>query len=189
MPSQNFVYADVDGHIGYYAPGHIPVRASGNGAKPAPEWRELESGTVVSYDDLPHVFDPPQHFIVTADHRPMPPDYPYLIATEYPDPYRAERITQLLTNRTKLAPDDFRDIQADALSLHAQRLLPLLLAHARTDVPAEQAALDLLRKWNFVGSGDSSAEAIFQAWFAQLMPAIAGDELGPRAGASHQGRF
>ena len=190
VPSQNFVYADVDGHIGYYAPGRIPVRASGNGAKPAPGWTGESDWTGwIPFDDLPHVFDPPQHFIVTANHRPMPPDYPYLIATEYPDPYRAERITQLLTNRTKLAPDDFRDIQADGLSLHAQRLLPLLLAHARTDVAAEQAALDLLRKWNFVGSGDSAAEAIFQAWFAQLMPSIAGDELGPRAGAGYQGRF
>ena len=27
VPSQNFVYADVDGHIGYYAPGRIPIRA------------------------------------------------------------------------------------------------------------------------------------------------------------------
>ena len=98
MPSQNFVYADVDGHIGYYAPGRIPIRARGDGAKPAEGWTgESEWTGWIPFDELPHVFDPPaalhRHRQQSADaaglsvpHRPR----------SIPEPYRAQRITDLL---------------------------------------------------------------------------------------------
>ena len=77
VPSQNFVYADVDGHIGYYAPGRIPIRARGDGSMPADGWTgEMEWTGWIPFDELPHAFDPPEHFIVTANNRPMPADYP-----------------------------------------------------------------------------------------------------------------
>ena len=38
VPSQNFVYADVEGNIGYQAPGRIPIRAAGDGSMPVPGW-------------------------------------------------------------------------------------------------------------------------------------------------------
>jgi penicillin amidase len=126
--------------------------------------------------------------IVTANHRPMPANYPYYIAAEYPNPYRAERITQLLASRAKLTIDDFRNIQADTFSLHAARLLPLLLAHTTADAGTEREAVNILRRWNFAGAADSAAEAIFQAWFRHVMPAIAGDELGAVT-ARYEGRF
>jgi len=44
VPSQNFVYADVDGHIGYYAPGRIPIRAGGDGLLPRMDRAERRSG-------------------------------------------------------------------------------------------------------------------------------------------------
>ena len=103
VPSQNFVYADVEGHIGYYLPGRIPIRASGDGSSPAEGWTgEMEWTGWVPFDELPHVYDPPGHFIVTANHRPVPPDYPYHIALEYPNPYRAQRITDRLREGTRL---------------------------------------------------------------------------------------
>ena len=38
MPIQNWVYADVDGNIGYLAAGRMPVRAKGDGTMPVPGW-------------------------------------------------------------------------------------------------------------------------------------------------------
>lgn len=35
-PSQNFVYADVEGNIGYQMPGKDPIRSQGNGTVPVP---------------------------------------------------------------------------------------------------------------------------------------------------------
>jgi penicillin amidase len=189
VPSQNFVYADVDGHIGYYAPGHVPIRARGDGSRPVAGWTgEAEWTGWIPFEELPHAFDPPEHFIVTANNRPVAPPYPHFIALEYPEPYRAQRITDLLGGRTGLRPEDFRDIQADTLSLHAKTLVPLLLPHVQGGDANIHRALGLLRTWDFNGGGDSAAEAIFQAWFYHLAPAIVGDELGP-VRRSYEGRF
>jgi penicillin amidase len=143
----------------------------------------------IPFDELPHVFDPPDHFIVTANNRPVAPPYPYLIALEYPEPYRAQRITDLLRQRERLTPDDFRNMQRDTLSLHARVLLPVLLEHVRPDSALDTEAIELLRHWNFDARGDSPAAAIFEAWFLRLAPAIVGDELGPLGLKAYEGRF
>jgi penicillin amidase len=179
-PSQNFVFADVDGHIGYYAPGRIPIRASGDGSLPADgSTGEAEWTGWVPFDALPHLYDPPDHAIVTANHRPAPPSYPYLLGLEWPEPYRAQRIVDLLHAKAAFTPDDFARIQADTLSLHARTLLPLLLSRVRALSTPDQEAIDLLRKWNGDASASSIPAAIFSAWFQQLVPTIAGDDLGP----------
>ncbi|MBZ5558913.1 MAG: penicillin acylase family protein [Acidobacteriia bacterium] len=206
VPSQNFVYADVDGHIGYYAPGHIPVRASGDGSRPADGWSgDAEWTGWVPFDDLPHTFDPPDHVIVTANNRPVAPPYNPMLGLEWAEPYRAQRITDLLdqlrdvqTSRGvrlqpdqthKLTPDDFARMQADTLSLHAKTLLPLLLSHANAVGARDNQAIDLLRRWTFNAVGDSPAPAIFQAWFLHLTPTLAGDDLGPLVTEAYQGKF
>lgn len=197
-PAQNFVYADVEGHIGYFAPGHVPVRAAGDGSRPVPGWSgDAEWTGWIPFAELPQAFDPPEHFIVTANNQPLPADHPRLIAIDYPNPYRAQRITDMLTGRTGLKVDDFQRMQADTLSLHAKALLPELLAHvgtgpnqaAGTGTADRAQAIGLLKTWNLDGGGSSAAEAIFQAWFLRLAPTLVGDELGAGALESYQGRF
>jgi penicillin amidase len=189
-PAQNFVYADVTGHIGYYAPGRIPIRGIGDGSRPTDGWTgDTEWTGWVPFAELPHLFDPPDHVIVTANHRPEPASYPHLLGLEWVEPYRAQRILDLLRGRTGLKPDDFARIQADTLSLHARALLPLLTAHARPESAIDRQALALLEKWD--GSSDAARvePTIFAAWFHELAGAIAGDELGPIATASYASRF
>jgi len=190
VPAQNFVYADVDGHIGYYAPGRIPMRASGDGSRPMEGWTgDAEWTGSVPFEELPHMFDPPDHFIVTANNRPMPADYPHLIALEYPEPYRAQRVTNLIAQKRHFTVGDFADMQADTLSLHAQALLPLLLGHVSADDPRTRQAVSILGQWNFNATGDSAGTAIFQAWFRHLAPALVGDELGAQVLPAYEGRF
>ena len=180
VPPQNFIYGDVYGHIGYYATGRLPVRAHGDGSVPSEGWSgENEWTGSVPFDELPHTFDPPEHFIVTANNRPAPPTYPRVLGGEWTDPYRAQRIVDLLTQKLKLTPDDFAAIQADTLSLHAKSLLPLLLVRVKAQSTADEQALALLRTWDYDARGDSVAPAIFQAWLFELTPALAGNDLGP----------
>ena len=190
VPSQNFVYADVEGHIGYYAPGHIPIRASGNGALPAIGWSgEAEWTGWIPFEQLPHTLDPSDHFIVTANHKPMPARYPYPISLEYPEPYRAQRITELLQRSNKLRPDDFQQIQSDTVSFHARALVPLLVRHVEPSDNSDRQVVDLLKKWDFDVRGDSAAAAVFEAWFLRLAPLLAGDELGEDVVRNYEGRF
>jgi penicillin amidase len=189
-PSQNFVYADVDGHIGYYAPGRIPIRAHADGSTVAEGWTgEAEWTGWVPFDQLPHAFDPAEHFIVTANNRPAPPDYPFNLGVEWPEPYRARRLTDLLKDRTRLTPADFVRIQADTLSLHAKTLLPALLAHAHPADAADRRAVDLLRAWDCDMKEASAAAAIFEAWFLKLAPAFLGRALPHSVMENYNGRF
>jgi penicillin amidase len=195
-PSQNFVYADVDGHIGYYAPGRIPLRASGDGSSPADGWTgDAEWTGWVPFDQLPHTFDPAQHFIVTANHRPEPASYRYNLGVDWTEPFRAERITELLSGALRLkagrkfATQDFADMQADTLSLHARTLLPLLLKRTAAMTPAEEPALERLRGWNFDATGDSAAAALFQAWFLHLTADLVRDDLDAATSESYRGKF
>jgi penicillin amidase len=118
--TQNFIYADRDGHIGYYGAGRIPIRRSGDGSVPydgstdAGEWTGF-----IPFDKLPHVYDPPEGLIVTANQRVAGRSYPYFLTHEWGAPYRARRIYDALKSNPKLKPDDFRDIQADTYSLPA----------------------------------------------------------------------
>jgi penicillin G amidase len=197
-PSQNFVYADVNGHIGYYAPGRIPIRAAGDGSLPAEGWSGTAEWTGwIPFAELPHLYDPPEHFIITANHRPAPPSYPYLLGLEWPEPYRAQRIHDLLNSArvdarrrgTGLTPDDFARMQADTLSLHAQALLPLLVARARPDGGPLAQAVEVMKKWDGQSGADSSGAAIFGAWFHHLAAALAGDDLGAALTDRYAERF
>ncbi len=193
-PSQNFVYGDVEGHIGYYAPGRIPMRASGDGSMPVEGWAGAAEWTGwIPFEDLPHTFDPPEHFIVTANHRPAGPGYRHLVGLEWPEPYRAQRIIDLIrqehdANR-QLTPDAFARIQADTVSLHARALLPLLVAHARAESGSEQQAIAALNAWNMDATAASPAAAIFGAWFHHLTPALVRDDLGPVLSGRYEERF
>jgi penicillin amidase len=187
VPAQNFVYADIDGHIGYYAPGRFPVRASGNGATPGEGWTGAADWSGwVPFEELPHAFDPPEHFIASANEKLVPPDYPHALDGEWTEPYRAQRIVDLLTGRTGLSSGDFAAIQSDTLSLHAQALLPVVLGRVHPADARDQQAVTLLRQWNGDERGDSAAAAIFQAWYFELVPAVVLDKLGPQLTAGYQ---
>ena len=159
VPSQNFVYADVDGHIGYYAPGRIPIRAQGDGSAPAEGWTgEMEWTGWIPFDELPHVYDPPSHFIVTANHRPVAARL-----SAFPrggvSTTRSARsgLPTCFSSRDKLTPDDFRAIQADTISLHAQIAGAAAASLARTPKRrSDRVAVDLLRRWNFDARADSA---------------------------------
>jgi penicillin amidase len=189
-PSQNFVFADVNGHIGYYAPGRIPLRASGDGSRPADGWTgDSEWTGWVPFEELPHLYDPPEHFIVTANHRPSPADYFYNLGLEWTEPFRAQRISDLLEARNQMMPDDFAAIQADTLSLHAKVLRPLLLQHARPSDAADRRAIEIVSEWNLEASGDQVGPSVFSAWFYALTPALVTDELGQALTETYAGKF
>lgn len=181
-PSQNFVFADRAGNIGYYAPGHIPVRAKGDGSIPAPGWNdEYAWQEWIPFEQLPHAYNPPEGYLVTANNKATPDDYPFFLTHDWTPPYRAERITELLTAKTGLIPEDYERIQADQRSAQAQELLPFLLT-VQPETPEQTQALELLKAWDGVISADSAAAAIYEAWYAQLYQALLGDDLGGSLG-------
>ena len=129
-PSQNVVYADREGHIGYQAPGLIPIRKSGSdGMIPAAGWRPENdwTGEYVPYDGLPNVLDPDQGFIATANQAVTDEDYPYLLTTDWDRGYRSQRIRDVLEDDDELSMEEMLDLQLDTRSPMAPVLVPYLL--------------------------------------------------------------
>jgi penicillin amidase len=176
-PSQNFVYADKDGNIGYQMPGDIPIRAKGQGLVPVPGWTgEYEWTGYIPFDELPFVYNPPTHYIVTANNKVVPDRYPYFISAEWADPSRAQRISDLLHKNDNLTVDDMRDIQADTYSIPAAKLMPYVLALG-PEGWLQERAFKFLRAWDFRVDKDSGAAGIMEAIVWRTLVNTFGDEL------------
>ncbi|HJX27287.1 MAG TPA: penicillin acylase family protein [Thermoanaerobaculia bacterium] len=179
-PSLNFVYADVDGHIGYQSTARVPRRSPGHdGSVPVAGWdgRAEWQGTI-PFAEMPHVLDPPAGFIVTANNRVVGDDYPYTLAVDWAPADRARRLAALLAAEPRLTPERARAIQNDTHWAQAGTLRPVLLA-VRPQGELETAALDRLRAWDSRFDADSVGASVFAVWMRWLRPAIFADDLGP----------
>jgi len=179
--SQNFVYADVEGNIGLYAGGGIPIR-KGNGFSILPgETDEFDWTGKVPFDELPHSFNPSCGFVASANNKTVDENYPYYISTYFYHPYRINRIRELLTAKEKLSIRDFQDIQRDQKSKLAEKLRnDFTDAIEQSDglTTLENEALRILSEWNQDMSGDSPAPAIFENLYLNLVKNILYDEMG-----------
>lgn len=181
-PAQNFIYADTSGNIGYYCAGYIPLRQSGSGVIPQPAWTgKGEWLGAIPFDQLPHLFNPADGVIVTANNKVVADYYPYYISSYWEPPYRAQRIAQLLAAKDRLAIEDFKRIQSDQFSLHAQFLMPLV----RNELPKvqkkdsfDQYAIQALQNWDLNSDPSSTPAAIFEAFLTRFFRNIFADELG-----------
>ena len=127
-PTQNMVYADREGNIGYRANGLIPIRRSGNGLLPVDGTTdEFEWVGYIPYDELPTLYNPPEGIIVTANHRVVDDDYPYFITASWAPPYRAMGIWRDLEGREKLTLEDMIRAQTSFYNTQAEILGPVFI--------------------------------------------------------------
>jgi penicillin amidase len=172
VPSQNLIYADVDGNIGYQAPGLIPIRKKGDGTVPVPGWTSAYGWTgFIPFDKLPTTFNPPRGFIVSANNAPVGPDYPYLITKDWDQGYRANEITgrlqALIDAGTPVTTTTMSEIQADNFSAAAAALVPLLRDVKVTGKAREAQAL--FDGWDDRMDADSPAAAYFNIFWRNLL--------------------
>jgi len=161
VPSENIAYADVDGNIGWIAAGLAPIRKNWNGLLPVPgATGEREWSGFLPTAQLPSLFNPPQHYIATANHNILPQGYPHQLGYEWTPPFRFQRIDQVLKAGKKFTVQDFQRLQHDEMSLPARELVALL----RKAPPGGGPERDLLQAWDGVLSKDSAAAALYQLW-------------------------
>lgn len=175
---QNTIYGDAEGNIGYLLPGSVPLRRKGDGTAPVPGWTsEYEWVGYVPFDELPHTFNPPQGYIVTANNRIAGDSYPYRISNGFAAPFRAARIAEMIESKPRHSLDDVEEMQSDMLAVHARDLLPIMLQVKPLDARS-QKAMELLRGWDYRVPGDSAPATIFEAWYTQFADRLFSDELG-----------
>jgi penicillin amidase len=178
VPAQNLVFADVDGNIGYQAPGKIPVRRAGDGRWPVPGWQSrYDWSGYVPFDDLPSVLNPEDGLLVTANQAATDEVTPFL-TDDWDYGFRSQRIRDLLLHQPKLSPDDMSRIQMDSRNPMAPTLVPVLLAVDLSKDAFTREAQQLLRGWDFTQPPDSAAAAYYNAVWRNLLRLGFDDELG-----------
>jgi penicillin amidase len=159
-------------------PGHVPIRRSDIGWLPADgasgqgDWVDT-----IPYDALPRVYNPPSGYIVTANNRIVPPDYPYFLTRDWAPPYRAERIEQLIAARAQHDIESMAAMQRDQKSLGAARIVPLLVRMAKVGDGGAQAVLERLKAFDGEMAAGKPEPLIYVAWLRELMRALFADEL------------
>lgn len=188
VPSQNVVYADRAGNIGYYMPGKIPIRARGMGVVPVPGWTgEYEWVGWIPHEELPHAFNPAQHYFATANNQVVGKEYPYFLTARTINGFRARRIVEMLIDKEKLAADDFARMHIDQYCEPAKRFCELLtdlsiniLSHPALRGMQSQGeqALEAVKCWDYNLTKDSVAGAIFELTQYFAMRRVFGPWLG-----------
>jgi penicillin amidase len=181
-PSLNLVYADVEGNVGWFGAGAVPVRRGWTGTLPVPGDGRYEWRGYLELSKLPRLLNPPEGWIATANQYDLPAGYAHtgVSGREWAPPYRYRRIAEVLGSGRRLDLEDALRLQYDDASLPARELVPLL--GGTTDAtPGVEEALRSLRSWDFVLSTDSAAAAIYEAWVAELRKDVLA-RYGPRGG-------
>jgi penicillin amidase len=171
---QNFVYADVDGNIGYMMTGRVPIRAPGHdGSLPV-------DGTTGDFDWQgyvdpalnPRLFNPPQGFIVSANNAVVGPrGFPETITADWEAGYRAARIEALIQATPVHTPETFTAMQADTLNAAAVQVIPRLTALDLGEDRLNKAAA-WLAEWDAQNRADSSQAALFAAFWREFVTLV-----------------
>lgn len=194
-PAQNFVYADVDGNIGYQTPGLMPIRAKGHsgllpidGSTTRYDWKGY-----IPFEYLPHTFNPARGYIASANEALVPPEYytqlaqalgdhfgqdsNYTISTEWDYGYRAQRIENLIKATDKHSVDSIKAIQGDDFNGSAAEILPYLFKlDFGSDVPKD--VIDWMKAWDEQSTMNSGQAALYSAFWVQLSAKLWKDQVG-----------
>jgi penicillin G amidase len=168
-PTENQVYADVKGNIGWIPGGLAPIRPNWDGLMPVPgdgryEWAGFWSG-----DKLPSSYNPTNGYVTTSNEMNLPPGYPYQerkLSFEWTNGSRHARIDEVLKSLPKVSIEDSMKLQNDVTSIPARRLVALL-APLHSEEPKTKAALDLLRGWDARETSDSPQAALMEVWISR----------------------
>lgn len=179
-PAQNFVFASTDGTIAYKANGRIPIRKQGDAQLAVPgDSSDYGWESYIPYDELPRIVNPKEGFIATANNEVVDEQYPYHITKFWAQPYRFERIAEVLREGDNFTVDDMMKLQMDQKNLYAAEFLDSMIGSVeKKDQSGDyKEVLNTLKQWDQVDSKDSSAPLIFHKWMKQLQIDMFRDEM------------
>jgi penicillin G amidase len=188
-PAQNFVYADVDGNIGYHATGKLPVRRSYPGDVPVDgSSGDFEWDGYIPFEQLPSAYNPPSGLIVTANQNPFPADYPYRVNGNFASHYRSRQIRSRLAARQGWRAEDMLSVQTDvysAFSLYLAKSIVAAYDRRQARNPDLENTIALLRNWNGQVDQDEAAPLVIVLAYQYLRRA-AGESASPAHGGTYE---
>jgi penicillin G amidase len=183
-PAQNMLTADRQGNIGIRSTGRYPIRPEGRGDL-------VQDGTLSAYDWsgnqplmwYPQAYNPAQGYLASANQQPIDPQARNQYhGSDWPSPWRAMRINNILRANPQMTVDDMRRAHTDPRS----ELTPYIMAAANEAKAAAEAAgtwsaddaaaYEVLTQWNGEFTPNSSGAPLFMAFVTEIT-AGAWDEL------------
>ena len=163
-PCQNFLFADIDGDIGYLMRGKMPIREVENAWIPVPGYDEkFEWKGYIPFSKLPRKRNPDEGYIATANNRIVGRDYPYYVGLFFSSDHRINRIINRIESLSNATDDDMTDIHADIVSIPAQNCIDMLTAIETKDEFVRKAK-DMVIIWDQLMSSESVGAAIYSAF-------------------------
>jgi penicillin G amidase len=191
-PGSNFVYADVDGNIGYHAAGKLPIRHGYLGDVPVDGASgDYEWDGYIPFDQLPSVFNPPSGIIATANQNPFPPDYPYPVNGSFASPFRVRQIRDRIASRKGWRAQDLLSVQKDIYDPLRHFVAGQIVAayqHRGTHSPTLDSAVALLKPWNGQMDQNLAAPLIVSLAYQHLLTAVT-ESAAPGKGALYAGQM
>ncbi|MFT4575984.1 MAG: penicillin amidase, partial [Polaribacter sp.] len=164
IPGENMIWADKEGNIGWQAVGIAPIRNNFSGLVPVPGDGSYEWDGYLPIIEKPHAYNPKKGFLATANQNVTPEDYTHwnAIAYSWSDPYRGDRVNEVLSSGNKMTMDDMKALQVDYLSIPARILVPYLKELSFKG--KVKKAQSFLANWNYKLESDAIEAAIYVAW-------------------------
>jgi len=177
-PIQNTVYADIEGNIAYSYPGKVPIRAKGDGRVPVPGWSgEYEWTGYVPFEELPHLYNPPQGYIATANNQVVDSDYPHFLGREFALADRVQRIIDLIEAQPRVDAAWIKRMHTDLISPSA-RLVAGYLSQLDARDPELVPITEMMHQWDGELAADSPAAAVYQVFVRRMIYVALSDKLG-----------
>ena len=177
-PTFNLVFADLDGNIGFQSVGRVPLRKiAERGYRPGWDPQHQWTG-VIPYDEMPGLINPKRGYVVTANNRLAPSDFPYPLAGCWASGHRARRLRLQIESKKVWSREDTRRLQLDVFSGRASLGVSPLIAALEADAdPRVQQAVSLLRGWNYHVRADSAAATVFNVFFTQWCKTVCRERM------------
>jgi penicillin G amidase len=172
--SQNMLYADTSGKIGWQLVGSAPVRRKGHGTVPLPGWDESAGWATagVGHEQMPHAEDPACGYLATANNRHQPDETGPFLGVDFIDGYRASVILEALAKRTDWNVASTLHLQMNQLATAWGQMGEMVLRAPSAD-PRVHVALALLRIWDGQVTGDSPAASVYELFLAEMIVRVA----------------
>ncbi len=162
IPGENMVWADKDGNIGWQSVGIAPIRNTHSGLVPVMGDGNYEWDGYLPIIDKPSKFNPEEKYIQTANQNVTPDDYDKwnAIGFDWSDPFRGDRIDDILTNSSDFSMEDMISLQVDYHSKSSEKLIKML----SQSFDEQNKYYKLLSTWDNKLSKDSVAAGLYNAW-------------------------
>ncbi|MGZ5255512.1 MAG: penicillin acylase family protein, partial [Flavitalea sp.] len=169
IPGENMIWADKKGNTGWQVVGINPIRKNFSGMVPVPGDGRFEWSGYQNIKQRPHQLNPKEGFLATANQHVTPTDYKYpnTIAYTWADPYRGNRINEVLASDKSVTIEETIALQTDFTSLPARSLVPMLKEIEPVSDLTKQAKA-ILSDWNFVLDKNSVGAGIYATWERKL---------------------